>query len=80
MTVKHHRVAWLCEVSLYSEQYSQSLPLYKSETLKEKSLLHVFLLCFQSSPSKYFQILTWIFQICETQNPEMHGHLWNADV
>lgn len=27
-----------------------------------------------------FEILTWIFQITETQNPEMHGQLWNADV
>ncbi len=36
----------------------------------------------KSSPSKMlsFQILTRIFQIIETQNPEMHGHLWNADV
>lgn len=81
--MKHHRVACLCEVSPYSEQYSQSLPLYKSETLRETSLLHVFLLSFQSPhlPNPIsFQILTWISQITETQNPEMHGHLWNADV
>lgn len=46
--LKHHGVAGPCEVSPYFEQYSQSLPLYKSETLKEKSLLYVFLLSFQS--------------------------------
>lgn len=46
--LKNQRVARLCEVSPYSERYGQSLPLYKSETLEEKSLLHVFLLSFQS--------------------------------
>lgn len=27
-----------------------------------------------------FQILTWICQITKSQNLDMHGHLWNADV
>lgn len=75
--LKHHRVACLCEVSPYSEQYSQSHPLYKSETLKEKSLLHVFLLSFsKSSPSKIlsFQILTRIFSDYWIPEP---GNAWS---
>lgn len=36
----------LCEVPPGSEQY-QSLPLYKSETFQQNSLLYVFLLSFQ---------------------------------
>lgn len=69
MTAKHHRVARLVEVPPCSEQYTQSLPLYKSETLKEKSLLHVFSFCLlpKSSPSKCFKILTCIFPLTKTQ-------------
>lgn len=55
-----------------SEQYSQSLPLYKSETSEEKPLSPVSPLSFQflTAPILSFQIHTWVFQVTETQNPK----------
>lgn len=73
--MKHHRVACLCEVSPYSEQYSQSLPLYKSETLREKSLLHVFPFVFSKpSPSKSYILSNPHLNFSDYWNPEP----WNA--
>lgn len=72
--LKHHRVACLCEVSPYSEQYSQSLPLYKSESLTEKSLLHVLQFVFPSPHLKKcyaFESSPKFVQKTKTQNPVM---------
>lgn len=81
---KHHGVAAPCEVSPYSEQYSQSLPLYKSETLKEKNHSLLFPFVF---PKVTFQNLSFINSHLNLNPPppptppkKMHGHLWNADV
>lgn len=70
-------------MSPYSEQYivSHSLSINLKPWKKNHSFVFSFclfkVLTFQILS---FQILTWIFKIIETQNPEMHGHLWNADV
>lgn len=76
-----NRVAHLCEVSpTLSSIVSHSLSInLKPWKKKNHSFLFSFCLLPKSSPSKSYPFKSSPESV-RLQNPEMHGHLWNADV